>query len=102
MEVRIVEIVLRRLVTEVFVASMDLRIMMTFAIVMTNVTTMCIMEMMTKATAMCIMEMMMRLPTTVLVVIRSRVLSRDKTTMFLNSPKKCPYETGRNAIIYGN
>jgi hypothetical protein len=35
-------------------------------------------------------------------VMRSMVLFRNKTTMFLKSPRRCPYEMGRNAIIHNN
>jgi hypothetical protein len=57
---------------------------------------------MTKAMAMSAMEMMTRLSTTMVVVMRSMVLSMDKTTTFLKSLEKCLYKTGRIAIIQGN
>jgi hypothetical protein len=70
--VRIVEIVFQSLATDVFMASKHQRIMMTFAVVMTEVTAMCAMEMMMTATAMCRMEMMRRLPTMLVLVMMSR------------------------------
>jgi hypothetical protein len=57
---------------------------------------------MTEATKMCTMEMMMRLSTTMLVVMRSMVLSMNKTTTFPKGPEKCLYEMGRIAIIHSN
>jgi hypothetical protein len=55
-----------------------------------------------EATTMCTMGMMMRLSKTMLVVMRSVVLSMNKRTTFAKSPNKCPYETGRIAIIHNN
>jgi hypothetical protein len=74
--------------------------MMTFPVVMTEVTAMCATEMIMTATAMCRMEMIRRLPTTLLVVVTSRVLSKDKTTTSLESPRRCPYKTGRKSIFH--
>jgi hypothetical protein len=76
--------------------------MMTFVVVMTKVTAMCAIEMMMNATAMCRTEMMKRLPTTLVLVMTFRVLSKNKTTMSLKSPRKCMYKTGRNSIIHSN
>jgi hypothetical protein len=59
----IVEIVPQCLTKEVFAASKHHRIMMTFIVVMTEVTAMCAIEMMMNLTAMCRTEMMRRLPT---------------------------------------
>jgi hypothetical protein len=61
---------------------------MTFAVVIIEATAISTMEMMMKALAMCGTEMMRKLPTTMLVVIRSKVLSRDKKTTFLKSPRR--------------
>jgi hypothetical protein len=72
---------------------------MTFAVVMTEATAMCTIEMIMKETGMCRLVMMKRLPTTVLLVMKSRMLSRNKTTTLLRSPMRCPYRTGWNAVI---
>ena len=96
------EIVSQSLVMKVFVTSKHQRIMIMFIVVMMEVMAMCAMEMMMNATTMCRTEMMERLPTTLILVKRSRVLSRDKTTMSLESPKKCLYKTRRNSIIHNN
>jgi hypothetical protein len=76
--------------------------MMTFAMVMTEVMEMCAIEMLMNATTMRKMEMMRRLPTTLVLVVTSRVLSKDKTTMFLESLRKCLYKMGWNSIIHKN
>jgi hypothetical protein len=60
------------------------------------------MKMMMKATAMCGTEMMRRLLTTILVVMRSRILSGNKITKFLKNPRRCLYEMEWNAIIHSN
>jgi hypothetical protein len=73
-----VEIIPRCLVMEVFATSKHQRIMMMFAMVMMEVTAMCAMEMMMNATAMCRTEIMGRLPTMIVLVMTSRVLSRTK------------------------
>jgi hypothetical protein len=56
--------------------------------------------MMMEATTICAMEMMTRLFTTMLAVMRSMVLSIDKTTIFAKRLDKCSHETGRIAIIH--
>jgi hypothetical protein len=100
LEVRIVEIISQRLVIEVFAASKHQRTMMTFPMVMTEVTAMCAIEMIMTATAMCRMEMMRRLPTMLLLVVTSRVLSKEKTTTSSESPRRCVYNTGRKSIFH--
>jgi hypothetical protein len=79
-----------------------LGIMMTFAMVMTEVMTMCAMEMMMNAMAMCKTEMMRRLPTTLVLVVTSRVLCKDKITTSLESLRRCPYKMGQNSIFHNN
>jgi hypothetical protein len=88
LEVRIVEIVPQSLVTKVFAAFKHQRIMIMFVVVMMEVMAMCAMEMMMNAMAMCRTKMMGRLPTTLVLVKKSRVLSWDKTTTSLESPKR--------------
>jgi hypothetical protein len=58
------------------------------------------MEVMMNTMAMYKTKMMRRLPTTLVLVVTSRVLSKDKTTTSLESLKKCPYKTGQNPIKF--
>jgi hypothetical protein len=67
-----------------------------------KVTTMCAIEMMMNMTIMCRMEMMRRFPTIVVLVMTSTVLSKDKTTTFLESLRKCLYKMGLHSIIHNN
>jgi hypothetical protein len=101
LEVRMLEIVPRRLlVMEVFATSNPQRTMMMFAMVMTEATAMYAMEMMMMtATTMCRTKMVKRLPTTLLVVVMSRLLLKGHKTTSLDSPRKCPYNRGRKSIF---
>jgi hypothetical protein len=91
LEVRMLEIVLRRLlVMEVFTTSNSQRTMMMFPVVMTEATAMYAMEMMMTVTTMCRTKMVKRLPTTLLLVVMSRLLLKGYKTTFLDSPRKCP------------
>ena len=74
--------------------------MITFAVVMMEVMTICAIEMMMNAMAMCRTEMMERLPTTLVLVMTCRELSRNKTTMSLENPRWCLYKMGQNSIIH--
>jgi hypothetical protein len=85
LEVRIIEIIPQRLVLEVFTASKYQRTMMKFPMVMTEVTTICTTKTMMTTTAMCRTEMMRRLPTTLVLVVTSKVLSKNKATTSLRA-----------------
>jgi hypothetical protein len=48
------------------------------------------MEMMMTVTTMCRTKMVKRLPTTLLLVVMSRLLLKGHRTTSLDSPRKCP------------
>jgi hypothetical protein len=75
---------------EVFATSNPQRTMMMFSVVMTEATAMYAMEMMMTATTMCRTKMVKRLPTTLLLVVMSRLLLKGYRTTFLDNPRKCP------------
>jgi hypothetical protein len=91
LEVLMLELVPRRLlVIEVFATSNPQRTMMMFAVVMTEATAMYAMEMVMTATTMCRTKMVKRLPTTLLVVVMSRLLLKGHRTTSLDSLSPCP------------
>jgi hypothetical protein len=70
-----------------------------FAVVMTEATAMCGTKMMMTAATMCRTEMMRRLPTTMLLVVMSRLLLKGYRMTSLDSPRRCPYNKGRKSIF---
>jgi hypothetical protein len=64
--------------------------MMMFLVVMTEATAMYAMQMMMTATTMCRTKMVKRLPTTLMLVVMSRLLLKGHRTTSLDSPKKYP------------
>jgi hypothetical protein len=100
LEVRILEIVPRRLVVmEVLATSNPHRTMMMFAVVVTEATAMCGTKMMMTTATMCRTKMMRRLPTTLLLVVMSRLLLKGYKMMSLDSSRRCPYNRGRKSIF---
>jgi hypothetical protein len=75
---------------EVFATSNPQRTMMMFPVVMTEAMAMYAMQMMMTATTMCITKMVKRLPTTLLLVVMSRLLLKGHKSTSLDSPRKCP------------
>jgi hypothetical protein len=74
---------------EVFATSNPQRTMMMFPMVMTEATAMYEMEMMMTTMTMCRTKMVKRLPTTLLLVVMSRLFLKGHRTTSLNSPRKC-------------
>jgi hypothetical protein len=75
---------------EVFATSNPQRTMMMFPMVMTEATAMYAMEMMMTVTTMCRTKMVKRLPTTLLLVVMSRLLLKGHRTTSFDNPRKCP------------
>jgi hypothetical protein len=100
LEVRILEIVPRRLVVMKVLTTSNLqRTMMMFAVVMTEATAMCRTKMMMTATTMCRTEMMRRLPIMLMLVVMSRLLLKGYRMTSLDKPRRCPYNRGRKSIF---
>jgi hypothetical protein len=100
LEVRILEIVPRRLVVmEVLATSNPQRTMMMFAMVMTEATAMCGTKMMMTAVTMYRTKMMRRLPKILLLVVMSSLLLKGYKMTSLDSPRRCPYNRGRKSIF---
>jgi hypothetical protein len=56
--------------------------------------------MMMTVTTMCRTEMIKKHRTTLFLVVTSRLFFEDKTTTSPESPRRCPYNTGRKSIFH--